>query len=143
MDERKIENCTPPYAAILGIRMPWRVDRVELKLSDGEVHVHLAHDPGLEWPCPECVKSCPATISRAPLAASRQLPVPNHPPRRAARRLFLSGSLGVEPGTQQILRNEPQCLAIDRHDRAAVDLAVKWNRQALMGTVRQGSLDFA
>jgi transposase len=35
------------------------VDRVDLKLSDGEVHVHLAHAPGLEWPCPECGKSCP------------------------------------------------------------------------------------
>jgi transposase len=35
------------------------VDRVDLKLSEGEVHVHLAHDPGLEWPCPECGKSCP------------------------------------------------------------------------------------
>lgn len=47
------------YAAILGIRTPWRVGRVDLKLSDGEVHVHLEHDPGLEWPCPECGKSCP------------------------------------------------------------------------------------
>jgi transposase len=28
-------------------------------LSEGEVHVHLTHDPGLEWLCPECGKACP------------------------------------------------------------------------------------
>lgn len=31
---------------------------MDLKLTDGEVHVHLAHDPGMEWPCPECGKTC-------------------------------------------------------------------------------------
>jgi transposase len=46
------------YAAILGIRSPWRVREVELKLSEGEVHVHLEHEPGIEWPCPECGKPC-------------------------------------------------------------------------------------
>jgi len=46
------------YAQILGIRTPWRVDRVELQLAEGEVHVHLAHDAGLEWPCPECGQAC-------------------------------------------------------------------------------------
>jgi hypothetical protein len=25
----------------LGIESPWRVDRVELKVADGEVHIHL------------------------------------------------------------------------------------------------------
>lgn len=46
------------YAAILGIRSPWRVREVELKLTEGEVHVHLEHEPGIEWPCPECGKPC-------------------------------------------------------------------------------------
>ena len=46
------------YATILGIRSPWRVREVELKLSEGEVHVHLEHEPGIEWPCPECGKPC-------------------------------------------------------------------------------------
>jgi hypothetical protein len=46
------------YAQILGVREPWRVESVELKLSEGEVHEHLAHEPGLEWLCPECGKSC-------------------------------------------------------------------------------------
>jgi transposase len=47
------------YAQILGIRTPWQVERVDLKLSEGEVHVHLAHEPGLLWPCPECGEPCP------------------------------------------------------------------------------------
>jgi transposase len=47
------------YAQILGIRSPWHVNRVELKLAAGEVHIHLAHEVGLQWPCPECTKPCP------------------------------------------------------------------------------------
>lgn len=46
------------YAQILGIREPWRVERVELKPTDGEVHIHLVHLPESEWPCPECGKPC-------------------------------------------------------------------------------------
>lgn len=46
------------YAAILGIRTPWRVGRVDLRLAQGEVHVHLEHEGGLEWPCPACGKPC-------------------------------------------------------------------------------------
>lgn len=47
------------YAAILGIRTPWIVERVDLKLAEGEVHVRLKHDDGLLWPCAECGKPCP------------------------------------------------------------------------------------
>jgi transposase len=46
------------YAQILGIRTPWQVERVELKLAAGEVHVHLGHGTELLWPCPECGASC-------------------------------------------------------------------------------------
>ena len=46
------------YAQILGIREPWRVERVELKPTDGEVHIHLVHLAESEWPCPECGKPC-------------------------------------------------------------------------------------
>lgn len=42
------------YRRILGIETPWYVESVELKLDAGEVHVHLAHQEGIEWPCPEC-----------------------------------------------------------------------------------------
>jgi len=42
------------YRRILGIEVPWHVDAVELKLDAGEVHVHLAHRDGRDWPCAEC-----------------------------------------------------------------------------------------
>ena len=32
------------YGRILGIAAPWRVERVELQLKQGEVHVYLAHE---------------------------------------------------------------------------------------------------
>lgn len=47
------------YSQILGIREPWRVGRVDLKLGAGEVHVYLAHDAGHSWTCPECGRTCP------------------------------------------------------------------------------------
>ena len=42
------------YQRILGIESPWYVESVELKLADGEIHVHLAHQKLRSWPCPEC-----------------------------------------------------------------------------------------
>lgn len=47
------------YQQILGITSPWLVERVELKLEEGEVHVHLAHTNDFEWKCPECGDVCP------------------------------------------------------------------------------------
>jgi transposase len=44
------------YSQILGVKEPWRVERIELKLEQGEVHVHLEHDPERQWPCAECGK---------------------------------------------------------------------------------------
>jgi transposase len=46
------------YAAILGIQSPWRVESVELQLESGEVHIHLGHGDGQQWPCPECGTLC-------------------------------------------------------------------------------------
>ena len=46
------------YAEIWEIQTPWFVDRVELKLSHGEVHVHLGHHEVEQWPCPERGKAC-------------------------------------------------------------------------------------
>ena len=46
------------YGRILGISAPWRVERVELQLKQGEVHVYLAHEDKQEWPCAECGASC-------------------------------------------------------------------------------------
>ena len=42
------------YQQILGIPAPWSVERVELRLEDGEVHVYLDHEPRADWACPEC-----------------------------------------------------------------------------------------
>ena|SRR5437899_156870 len=47
------------YEQILGIQSPWSVERVELKLEDGEVHVHLTHRENATWSCPECGRECP------------------------------------------------------------------------------------
>lgn len=46
------------YARILGITDPWRVERVDLKLEIGEVHIVLDHAADLLWPCPECGAMC-------------------------------------------------------------------------------------
>lgn len=35
-----------------------RGTRVELRLNEGEVHVHLEHADDGEWACPECVRCC-------------------------------------------------------------------------------------
>ncbi len=46
------------YRQILGIDTPWFVESVELKLGEGEVHVHLGHREVQSWPCPECGADC-------------------------------------------------------------------------------------
>lgn len=48
------------YRQILGIESPWQVARVELKLSEGEVHVYLEHREGSSWACAECGVVCQA-----------------------------------------------------------------------------------
>jgi transposase len=42
------------YGQILGIKSPWSVSQVELKLEQGEVHVYLEHAILEMLPCPEC-----------------------------------------------------------------------------------------
>jgi len=46
------------YRQILGIEAPWWVERVELKVAEGEVHVYLEHQEMGSWPCPECGGGC-------------------------------------------------------------------------------------
>lgn len=41
------------YRQILGIVEPWRVERVELELGPGEVHIYLEHGEGVRWKCSE------------------------------------------------------------------------------------------
>ena len=47
------------YEQILGIASPWFVDRVALKLAEGEVRVSLSHHEDAVWSCPECGRECP------------------------------------------------------------------------------------
>jgi transposase len=42
------------YGRILGIEAPWQVERVQLQLQQGEVHVYLAHQNQAQWACAEC-----------------------------------------------------------------------------------------
>jgi len=39
------------YRCFLGIEAPWYVERIELKLAQGEVHVYLDHHGMIEWAC--------------------------------------------------------------------------------------------
>lgn len=52
MDDREL------YRQILGVGEPWRVERVELERSAGEIHVYLEHDDQTRWACPECDVAC-------------------------------------------------------------------------------------
>lgn len=47
------------YTHILGIQSPWTVARVDLKIEDKEIHVHLEHEANTKWKCPECGELCP------------------------------------------------------------------------------------
>src|SRR5712691_1236993 len=47
------------YATILGVQAPWTVERVELDVAGGAVHVWLARTESAPAPCPECQTACP------------------------------------------------------------------------------------
>lgn len=47
------------YAAILGVTEPWGVEKVELRLADGEVHIWVALPTDTLWVCPECQAAAP------------------------------------------------------------------------------------
>lgn len=47
------------YAAILGVTKPWAVEKVELRLTDGEVHVWVALPTDTRWVCPDCQAGAP------------------------------------------------------------------------------------
>jgi transposase len=51
------------YRQILGIQSPWRVEDVELRLDDREVHVQLVCEQR-ELPCPSCGTLCPQHDAR-------------------------------------------------------------------------------
>ena len=47
------------YAAILGVKAPWEVDKVELRLAQGAVHIWVALPTDTLWVCPECHAGAP------------------------------------------------------------------------------------
>lgn len=47
------------YAKLLGLTPPWGVEKVELKLKEGEVHITVALPPEQLWVCPECLERAP------------------------------------------------------------------------------------
>jgi transposase len=42
------------YRQLLGIEAPWRVERVDLSVTEQKVDVVVSHAKGVRWPCPEC-----------------------------------------------------------------------------------------
>ena len=42
------------YEYLLGIKMPWSVERIELDVKEKRVNVWVEHKGGRRWPCPEC-----------------------------------------------------------------------------------------
>lgn len=47
------------YAAVLGLKAPWTIERVETQLEAGEVHVWVALPKKERWVCPECLAEAP------------------------------------------------------------------------------------
>jgi transposase len=47
------------YATILGVQAPWTVERVDVDVAGGAVHVWLARTADAPAPCPECQAACP------------------------------------------------------------------------------------
>ncbi len=48
MDDKKL------YAAILGLTPSWGVEKVDLQLAQGEIHIWVALPENQPWVCPEC-----------------------------------------------------------------------------------------
>ncbi len=52
------------YAQILGLQHPWIVREVALSLDEGEVVIHVQHDPRVPLICPECGSEVPGYDTR-------------------------------------------------------------------------------
>ena len=76
------------YRRVLGIEAPWHVERVEVKLREGEVHVYLGHQEVDRWAYGECgAEAKPYDPSGGGgLVAPGDVPVPDDSARPAAAR---------------------------------------------------------
>lgn len=45
------------YGKVLGLSDPWRVESVDLRLTEGEILIQVGHED-IRLPCPECGKAC-------------------------------------------------------------------------------------
>ena len=121
------------YSQILGIREPWRVDRVDLKLTEGEVHIHLAHEVGAEWSCSECGQRCSLY---------------DHQPERRWRHLDtcqFQTVLHAEPPRSQCPEHGPRTVKLpwvepgSRFTALFERLAIDWMRAASQQAVGNGA----
>lgn len=46
------------YAAMLGLKRPWVVERVDLQLAGKRLEIHLAEEREASFDCPECSRAC-------------------------------------------------------------------------------------
>ena len=58
---------TDLYRQILGLEAPWRVEHVDLNLSDQSVLIYVEYDSQLAiWSCPQCGRTVPVYDHREP-----------------------------------------------------------------------------
>ncbi|MGB7621155.1 MAG: ISL3 family transposase [Terriglobia bacterium] len=50
---------TELYQQILGLKAPWRVGRIELKVKEERVDLWIEYGEGSKFPCPECGQASP------------------------------------------------------------------------------------
>ena len=62
------------YGLLLGIRSPWQVRRVDLRLQANRVEVDVEHDAEAAVACPQCGRTC-ARYDHAPARQWRHLDV--------------------------------------------------------------------
>jgi transposase len=54
------------YRQILGLEAPWRVEQVELNLTDQSVLISVAYETQATWCCPQCQRPVPIYDHREP-----------------------------------------------------------------------------
>ncbi len=47
------------YERILGLKTPWKVEKIDLRMDESKVTVVLKHEPEARFPCPVCGQECP------------------------------------------------------------------------------------
>ena len=44
------------FTQALGIKDPWKLDKIDFNKKDGRLDIHISHKRGSKFPCPECSK---------------------------------------------------------------------------------------